>query len=452
MSVYDLIVRNGTLVAAGNLRQADLAIADGRLVAIGPALEGSSHAEIDATGLHIFPGVIDAHVHLNEPGRADWEGFACGSRALAAGGTTTLCDMPLNAHPPTLDSASFDLKYQAASASSLVDFALWGGIVPGNLTCLSDLAERGVFGFKAFMSDSGMEDFPVADDDTLYAGMTIAASLGCIVAVHAENAGLTSGMARRAREEGGSSVRAYLDSRPVIAELEAISRAILFAQETGCALHIVHVSSGRGVRLVAEARQHGVDVSCETCPHYLVLDEEDVERLGAVAKCAPPLRARVEQEALWQAIFAGSLPMVASDHSPAPRWMKENPDFFQVWGGISGGQSLLQLLLTGGWYNRQLSLPTIASLTAEYVARRFKLAPSKGCLAVGGDADLVLLDLSASNILRSEDLFYRHRHSPYIGQMVRGQIIRTIVRGQTVFSEGKHISKPIGMLVKPQCR
>ncbi len=292
MSEYDLVVRNGTLVTTTNLLQADLAVADGRIVAVEAELAGSSREEIDAGGLHIFPGVVDAHVHFNEPGRSEWEGFATGTRALAAGGTTTFCDMPLNAHPPTLDAASFDLKCAAAQASALVDFALWGGLVPGNIEQLDELAERGVIGYKAFMSNSGIDDFSAVDDLTLYEGMARAAKLGKIVAVHAESEQLTRELARRAIAQGRADVRDYLASRPVLAELEAIERAILFAQETGCALHIVHVSSGRGIRLVMEAQARGVDVSCETCPHYLILTEEDMEALGAVAKCAPPLRSQ----------------------------------------------------------------------------------------------------------------------------------------------------------------
>jgi len=397
----------------------------------------------------VFPGVIDAHVHFNEPGRTHWEGFATGTAALAAGGTTTFFDMPLNAHPPTLDAESFDLKLKAAQAASLVDFALWGGLVPGNLAQLDELAERGVIGFKAFMSNSGIDDFQSVDDLTLYEGMMRAAKLGKIVAVHAESDQLTSGLARRAIAQGRTGIRDYLTSRPVVAELEAIQRAILFAQESGCPLHIVHVSSGRGIVMVAEARARGIDVSCETCIHYLVLTEDDVEELGAVAKCAPPLRPQTEQDALWQQLFDGNIPMVTSDHSPAPADMKTSLDFFKVWGGISGCQSLLQLLLTEGHDRRQLPLPTIATITAEHIALRFGPLPGKGHLAIDADADLVLVDLSSSFTLQRSDLFYRHQDSPYVGRMLQGRIVRTLVRGRTVFAEGKPISAPFGRLVRP---
>jgi allantoinase len=476
MTRYDLIIRNGTLVTGTEVRQADLAIVDGTIVAIEPELSGTSRTEIDAAGLHVFPGAIDAHVHFNEPGRTEWEGFATGTRALAAGGATAFFDMPLNAHPPTLDAAAFDQKLAAAQASSLVDFALWGGLTPDNIDQLDELAERGAIGFKAFMSNSGIDDFAAADDLTLYEGMARAARLGRIVAVHAESDQLPGALARRAVAAGRTSARDYLHSRPVVAELEAIGRAILFAEETGCALHIVHVSSGRGVCLVAQARARGVDVSCETCPHYLVLDEEDLERLGALAKCAPPLRPAAEGEELWQLLRDGTLPMVASDHSPSPPEMKGlssttddrpptanehtvggrqpsvvggRPSFFQVWGGISGCQSTLQLLLAEGYARRGLPLSTIAAATSEFVARRFGLAQRKGRLAPGADADLTLIDVDAGFNLRAEDLHYRHRISPYVGMALRGRVARTIVRGTTVFLDGAIVSPPIGRLLTP---
>jgi allantoinase len=449
MSLYDLIVRNGTLVMPASLSSADLAVADGRIVAIGQQLAGTSKEEIVADGLHVFPGVIDAHVHFNEPGRTEWEGFATGTRALVAGGTTTFFDMPLNAHPPTLDAASFDLKLAAARASSLADFALWGGLVPGNLDSLDELAARGVIGFKAFMSNSGISDFSSVDDLTLYEGMARAARLGRIVALHAENDQITGALARRALAQGRKGIRDYLASRPVIAELEAIERAITFAAETGCALHIVHISCGRGIQLIKAAQERGINVSCETCPHYLVLTEDDVEALGAVAKCAPPLRSKADQDSLWQYLRAGSVPMVTSDHSPAPASMKTSANFFEVWGGISGCQSLLSLLLTEGYDQRQLPLNAIAAITAEYVAYRFGLFPRKGHIAIGADADLTLVDLKSSVTLQASDLFYRHQHSPYVGKTLRGRIVRTLLRGRTIFQEGRIVSAPCGQLLKP---
>jgi allantoinase len=440
----DLIVRGATVVAAGSPERLDVGIADGRVAELAPELSGARD-EIDATGLHVLPGVVDAHVHFNEPGRTDWEGWATGTRALAAGGATVGVEMPLNAHPPTIDAAAFDAKRAAADASAHVDYALWGGIVPGNLDHLEELAERGVVGFKAFMSASGVDDFERADDLTLYEGMCAAAKLQLPVAVHAESEAITSGLAARARAERRGGVRDYLDSRPVVAELEAIATAIALADEAGARLHIVHVSTARGVALVAEARARGVDVSCETCPHYLVLTDEDAERIGVLAKCAPPLRPAAESEALWDALRDGTLPMVASDHSPSPPDLKQG-DAFTAWGGISGCQSLLALLLGDP---HELALGTVASVASGFPAERLRLR-GKGRIAIGADADLALVDLAAQHTLNPEDLFYRHPHSPFAGRTMRARVVRTLVRGRTVFRDGRIIAAPGGRLVTPE--
>jgi allantoinase len=448
MSAYDLIVRGGTLVTSDGPSEADLAVEDGKIAAIEPDIKGTSTEEVDARGLHVFPGAIDAHLHFNEPGRTHWEGFATGSQSLAAGGITACVEMPLNAYPPTCDAECFDEKLALAEASSLVDFAFYGGLVPGNLEHLEELADRGVAGFKAFMSTVGTLDFQTADDLTLYEGMARAAELGLPVLVHAENKTITDGLANRAISTLRLGVRDYLDSRPVVAELEAIGRAIIFAEETGCSLHVVHVSTGKGVALVAAARARGVDVTCETCAHYLVLTDEDAEELGAVAKCAPPLRPRSDLEELWEQTSAGNVEFVTSDHSPAPPEMKVGGDFFRIWGGISGCQSLLNVMLDEGHHERGLPLEQVAALTSGSVADRFGFS-GKGRLELGSDADLALVDLDSSFTLRAEDLYYRHKMSPYVGRTFRGKVIRTIVRGTTVFHDGQIVSEPLGKLVKP---
>src|SRR5215208_6485854 len=368
----DLLVRGGTVVTPYEISIADVGVSHGQIIEVSAEIGGTAREEIDARGLHVLPGVVDVHVHFNEPGRADWEGWATGSAACAVGGTTTVAEMPLNAQPPTLDGASFDAKHNAAETSSHVDFALWGGLTPVNLERMEELAARGVVGFKAFMSSSGIEDFAAADDATLFAGMQCAAALGLPVAVHAENDVLTSALAATSVAGGHITARDYLASRPAIAEIEAIARAVLLAEETGCALHVVHVSTGRGIARIAAARARGVDVTAETCPHYLLFDEDDLQRLGAIAKCAPPLRPRCEVDQLWQALVRGDIQIVASDHSPAPADMKSSDDFFRIWGGISGCQSLLTSLLSEGQIAREIPLPSLVSMMADSPANRFR--------------------------------------------------------------------------------
>jgi allantoinase len=433
----DVVVRGDT---------EDIAIEDGKIVAIGPELQGGAE-EIDARGLHVFPGLIDVHLHFNQPGRTDWEGAATGSRALAAGGGTLFFDMPLNSTPCTVNAGGFDLKRAALGQSSIADFGLWGGLIPGNVTEMAELAERGVVGFKAFLCDSGLPEFPRADDLTLYDGLREAARLGLPVAVHAESQEITHGLAQRIGPRDRSTVRAFLASRPVIAELEAIQRATLLAREAGAKLHIVHVSSGRGVALAAEARAKGVDVSIETCPHYLFFTEEDVERLGAIAKCAPPLRDAVEQEALWSQVLSGAVDIVASDHSPAAPDMKTG-DFGRAWGGIAGVQSTLSVLLDRGYHARQLPLERISSLVSGEPARRFRVQ-GKGAIAVGMDADLALVDISRSVQLLPENLKQRHALSPYLGSTFRGCVVRTIRRGETIFASGEIVAQTSGKFVRP---
>ena len=447
MKSFDLILRNGTLVTPDGEVRADLAVADGKIISLG--ITGSASEEIDATGLHVFPGVIDSHVHFNEPGRADWEGIETGSHALAAGGGTLFFDMPLNAHPPTCDARSFDEKLHAAEEKSLTDFAFWGGLVPGNLDKLEQLAARGVIGFKAFMSNSGIADFECVDNATLKKGMQRCAELGKLVAVHAESDAITTRLAAQAQAENKISIRDYLASRPIHAELEAIHRAIEMSRETKCALHIVHVSSGAGVALIASAQSQGVDVTCETCPHYLTLTEDDLEKLGAVAKCAPPLRTKSAQAVLWRYLENGYVSTIGSDHSPSPPEMKRSCNFFKVWGGISGVQHTLSLMLTEGRVNRGVPIPFIAKLFSANVAKRFQI-PHKGKIEIGFDADLALVDLKQTFAVAKEGLFYRHPQSPYVGRALTGRVVRTILRGKTIFKDGQIVQTGGGKLIKPK--
>jgi len=445
--VRDFVIRGATVVTPEYVREADVAIEDGVIRAIEPELPGAAE-DIDAKGLFLFPGLIDVHVHFNEPGpHTEWEGVATGSRALAAGGGTLFFDMPLNSVPCTVTAREFDRKRAALEAASVTDFALWGGIVPGNLSQMAELADRGVIGFKAFLCHSGLEEFPRADDLTLWEGLREAARLGLPVAIHAENHELIQSLGRRMMREGRLGIRDFLLSRPVIAELEAIQRATFLAGEAGAKLHIIHVSSGRGVALAAEAKMRGVDVSIETCPHYLSFTDEDVERLGAIAKCAPPVRDSKERENLWRELIRGNVDVIASDHSPSSPERKTG-NFWNAWGGIAGVQSTLAVLLEQGYHSRGLPLERIASLIAAEPASRFRI-PDRGRLAPGASADLALVDVVATFTLKSGDLLQRHTMSPYVGRSFRGVVKQTIRRGETIFADGTIKVRNGGKFVRP---
>jgi allantoinase len=441
---YDLVIRGAQVISGDDGSPVSIGIEEGTITALEAEITGAAREVMDAAGLHVFPGVIDAHVHFNEPGRTRWEGAATGSAALSAGGGTCFIDMPLNSSPPTLDAASFAAKLSALSRTARTDFAFWGGLTPDNIDQLEALAECGVVGFKAFMSASGIEDFRACDDETLFRGMQIAARLGLPVAVHAENDGVVSALSRAARAGGRTSARDFFGSRPILAEAEAVSRALLFAEQTGCSLHVVHMSSARGVALVRAATDAGsCEATCETCPHYLLLDEAAAAELGARAKCAPPVRSAAERSRLLAEVAAGRVDTIGSDHSPSPPEMKSSEDFYGVWGGISGVQTTLRALLS-----LDLPLDLVARLLSENVARRFRL-PSKGGIRIGADADLALVDLAVSAPLTAGELLDRHKASPYVGRTFRGAVRRTLVRGTTVFQDGVSVGPPIGRFLKP---
>lgn len=411
-----MIVRGGTVVTAHSVEKADIAIDDGRIVEVGPDLAAFGET-VDAAGLHIFPGGIDSHVHFNEPGRTEWETIADGSAALAAGGYTAFVDMPLNNLPVTTTVEAFDLKLDSMRRSSKLDFGLWAGLVPGNLDQLAPLADRGAMGFKAFMCSSGIDEFPPCDAETLRKGMGRIAEVDSMLLVHAESPAHLDA-------PRGTTARDFLDSRPPEAEIEAIREVMEMARDTGCRVHVVHVSTVQGMTMIAEAQLHGADVSGETCPHYLLYSDADLERLGGLGKCAPPFRSAGNRDDLLSMLLAGELEMVVSDHSPSTLELKQGGDFTKVWGGISGCQSTRQLLLT----EARLEPSTVAAVTATNVARRFGLT-SKGDIAPGLDADLWLVDLAYEDVVRREDLLYRNPFSVHEGQKTRGRTVKTLLRG-----------------------
>ncbi|WP_373231714.1 allantoinase [Cohnella sp.] len=436
----DFLIKGGTVVLPDRVTVADIGIQNGVIVEISPMVSTPSKEIIDAQGIYVMAGVIDSHVHINEPGLSEWEGFQTGSAALAAGGCTTYMDMPLNGLPPTVTVEAMNLKLKAAEAAGThVDFALWGGLVPSNLDDLELLADAGVIGFKAFMSspgDTGEGCFKEVDDVTLYEGMKILALKNKVLAVHAESEEIIVALGERLQEhKGRRTPRDFLESRPLAAELDAVQRVLLFAERTECPLHLVHISSPQAVDRIWEAKRNGVDVTVETCPHYLMFTDEDVVRIGALAKCAPPIRGHREKEGLWERLAEGKIDWIASDHSPCPPHMKlgSEEDYFAIWGGISGAQSTLELMFDEGFLQRGISLPLLSRLLSEAPARRFGLLPRKGRLAVGADADLVLVNPDSPYVLQPEDLLYRHPQSVYTGRSFRCRVILTMSRGKIVY-------------------
>jgi allantoinase len=438
-----LLIAGGTLVDERATHRADVLIDDERVLAIlEPGHRRTADTVLDATGLHVLPGMVDAHVHFNEPGRTDWEGFATGTTAAAAGGVTTVCDMPLNSHPPTVDARALALKLGAIAEHARVDYALWGGVVPESIEHLDELAREGVVGVKAFLCESGLAEYAPLDEFALLEAMQRCVESGLLLALHAEDAVETARLAALARAGNCNRALDWARARPPSTELTAVDGALRLAQETRARVHFVHISTAAAARRIGEARAAGEDVSVETCPHYLLLDEADLERLGPFGKCAPPLRARDEVEALWDAVLDGAVDWIASDHSPCPPSMKHTDDIWSAWGGLHGVQTSLPGLLTEGVQGRGLDLPSLVRLTAANPARRLGLYPRKGALAVGSDADVALVDPSATWTLSEDALRTRWPVSPFVGRRFTGRVEATLVRGSVVWQGGEPRVEP----------
>ncbi|MFB9326290.1 allantoinase AllB [Paenibacillus aurantiacus] len=435
---YELVIVNGEVVLEDRTARMDIGIRDGRIAAIAPSVERGVAKVMNAAGMVVMPGMIDAHVHLNEPGLGHWEGFVTGTNALAAGGCTGFIDMPLNGIPPTVTVDALARKRKLAAGAALIDYGFWGGLMPGYVRELPALAQAGVVGFKAFMSSPGDEDedaFRRSDDATLLEGMKRIAELGKILVLHAEEESIVARLIALARAEERYAAADYTASRPIDAETEAVGKALDYARQTGCRLHFAHISSEAAVRMIGEARRAGVDVSLETCPHYLALTDADLAERGAVAKCAPPLRSPREQAKLWQCLERGEIDLIASDHSPCPGELKQSPDLFAAWGGIAGAQNSLELLVDEGHLKRGIPLAAISRLLAGAPAARFGMDSRKGAIKEGLDADLVLIDLNRKYRLTAEQLYHRHPHTPYLGREFGCKVRATILRGTVVYDE-----------------
>lgn len=442
----DLVIKNGLVILDTGATKTDIAVKDGKIVKIGSNLEGTD--VIDAEGLVVSPGMVDAHVHITEPGgsyRDEWEGYKTGTAAAAKGGVTSFMEMPLNQIPATVDAETINIKFAAGEGKLQADVASFGGLVPFNLDGgIQELNDSGVAAYKAFMSTCGDRsidgDFQNVDDYSLYEGMRQIAETGKVLAIHAENAEICDRLGEIAYAEGKTDFVSYVNSRPVFTEVEPIQRAITFAEETGCRIHICHVATPKGIEVIKAARERGVDVTAETCTHYLYFTTDELDAIGPVVKCSPPIRDQEAQDGLWEQVMNGDIDFVTSDHSPCTADLKDHENVFDAWGGISGLQNNVDILYDEGVQKRGMSLERFAEIIAGKPADLFEL-DGKGHIKEGYDADFVFINPNSPYTLEAEDLEYRNKISPYIGREIGAQVVRTILRGNTVYAQEDGVSE-----------
>jgi allantoinase len=431
-----MVIRSTRVVLPEGIRPAEIAVKAGRIEAIRPypSQRPDPRSLIpdplvrDVGNLVVMPGIVDTHVHVNEPGRTDWEGFETATAAAAAGGITTIVDMPLNSVPATTKLWALDAK-QYAARDAIIEVLFWGGVVPGNAGDLEALAGVGVVrGFKCFLSPSGVDEFGFVEEADLREALPILKRLGCPLLAHAEwPAALKPISAAR-------DPRAYttwLESRPPEAELEAIQLLIDLSREFGTSIHIVHLATAEALPILRAARAERLPITVETCPHYLTFCAEDIPDGATLFKCAPPIRGRANREALWQALVDGDIDLIATDHSPCPPSMKAEDDFVRAWGGIAALELSLPAVWTGA-SARGVPLERVAQWLSTAPARLAAVDNRKGSIAAGKDADLVVWDPDATFVVDETRLRQRHKRTPYAGLTLRGRVIETYARGRLV--------------------
>ncbi|GAB6937225.1 allantoinase AllB [Isoptericola variabilis] len=437
---HDLIVRAARAVTPEGERAVEVGVTDGRIAAVVPLGTGLAGAEMLelAEDEVLLPGLVDSHVHVNEPGRTEWEGFATATRAAAAGGVTTIVDMPLNSLPPTTSVANLEVKKQRAVDQAFVDVGFWGGAVPGNTADLRPLHDAGVFGFKCFLADSGVPEFGHLEDAELRADLAELTSFGGMMIVHAEDPGTLED----APQEPGPAYKSFLASRPAKAESTAIAALIDAARDTGARAHVLHLSDADSLPMIAAARAEGVRLTVETCPHYLSLDADHVPDGATAYKCCPPIREQDNQDRLWQGLREGLIDVVVTDHSPATAELKQpaSGDFAEAWGGVAS----LQLGLAVVWTEarrREVPLAEIVGWMSAGPAALVGLE-RKGGIAVGKDADLAVFAPDATFVVDPARLHHKNPVTPYAGRDLTGVVRRTLLRGRPVGDE------PTGTLLR----
>lgn len=431
--------RSSRVVLPTGVEEATVLVEDEQIVEIvrGPRRVAGA---VDFGERVIGPGLVDCHVHVNEPGRTEWEGFESATRAAAAGGVTSLVDMPLNSLPVTTTRAALEQKKDASAGKCFVDVGFWGGVIPGNQDSLSELSEGGVLGCKAFLVHSGIDEFPNANEHDLRAAMPILRDHGLPLLAHAE-----LDLGARLTGTDPRQYQRYLESRPPRWEDEAIRLLIGLCRETRCAVHIVHLSSASSLPLLQDAKDEGLPITVETCPHYLCLEAEAIPDGATFYKCAPPIRGRKNREALWQGLLDGTIDFVITDHSPCSPELKlaDRGDFEAAWGGIAS----LQLGLPAIWTEAQrrgADLSTLFRWMSAAPAEFAGLSGQKGRLVPGFDADLLVFSPEEPLEVTAESLFFKHKVSPYLGKSLLGRVHTTLVRGACVYDGAAHQGAPVG--------
>jgi allantoinase len=438
---YDLVIRGQRVLTTAGIVPREVGIRDGVVMALEPFgnnLTGRETIEL-ADDETLIPGLVDSHVHINEPGRTDWEGFASATRAAAAGGVTTVIDMPLNSIPATVNVDALELKRSVALDQAFVDVGFWGGAIPGNKADLRPLHDDGVFGFKCFLLHSGVDEFPPLDADEMEIDMAELKSFDSMMIVHAED----SRAIDRAPTAEGDHYDKFLASRPRGAENLAIAEVIERARWTGVRAHILHLSSSDALPMIASARRDGVKLTVETCPHYLTLMAEEVPNGGTAYKCCPPIREASNRELLWQGLLDGTIDCIVTDHSPSTLDLKDltNGDFAVAWGGVSSLQLGLSLIWTEARH-RGIPLEQVikwmSTATADLVGLH-----RKGKLAPGYDADFSIFAADDAFVVDVKKLKHKNPITPYDGRALSGVVRRTFLRGQEI-----DFIKPTGKLLR----
>ena len=439
MKSVSKIIRGNKIAWKGGISPGQILIGEGKIIDVLPldAITGLKNIE-DFGDQYIFPGLIDCHVHINEPGRTLWEGFETATKAAAAGGITSLIEMPLNASPVTTNSANFHIKLSKARGNINVNCGFWGGLVPDNLSCLEEMLNQGVFGLKAFLTHSGIDDFPNSEEKHLKEALLILKRFGKPLLVHCELD--QENKDSILLDKNPTSYSAYLKSRPKAWENRAIDLVIKLCRESGARVHIVHLSSAEALPEIRKAKKEGLPLTVETCPHYLIFNAEDIPDGHTQFKCAPPIRERSNNDLLWEAVIDGTIDFIATDHSPAPPELKEveSGNFKKAWGGVAG----LQFLLPAFWTEakkRGLAVESLVSLLSTNPALFCGMEEKKGKIAIGYDADLMVWEPETTFVLTEDLIEHRHKICPYTGLTFYGKVTKTIIAGTEVFDSGRFV-------------